>query len=123
MIVRLGTIVQGVLTDKIVEQETIVREVFDQAAVQVNGLAVPLFQQIQNAHHVLKASSIQVLHNQLIHVKFVQTATGHHLVDQVHVVMHVEQDTIVREVFDQAAVRVSGRVILCFLQIQVAHNV
>ena len=49
--------------------------------------------------------------------------TGLHLVDQLHVEMSVEQDTIVREVFDQAVVRVSGRVVLCCLQIQSAHNV
>ena len=66
---------------------------------------------------------MQALHNQVIHVKFVQMVTGPHLDDQLYAVMHVEQDTIVREVFDQAVVQVSGRAVLCFLQIQSAHNV
>ena len=66
---------------------------------------------------------MQVLPSQLIHAKLVQMVTGPHLVDQLRVVMSVEQDTIAREVFDQAVVQVSGRVMVFFLQIRVVHHV
>ena len=66
---------------------------------------------------------MQVLHSQVIHVKYVQMVTGPLLDDQLHAVMHVEQDTIVQEVFDQDVVQANGRAVLCFLQIQSAHNV
>ena len=49
--------------------------------------------------------------------------TGLHLDDQLHAVMHVEQDTIAREVFDQAVVQANGRTVSLFPQIHNALNV
>ena len=99
MIVNQDTIVREVLTGNIVEQETIVREVFDQLVVQVSGRAVLLSHQIHNVHNALKVSSMQVLHSQVIHVKYVQQVNGQLLVHRI--VLHnvrlgfVEQHGIV----------------------------
>ena len=80
-----------------------------------------LYHPMQDVHYVLKASLIQALHNQLIRVVYVIQENGQLLVDQVHVLMLVDQDTFAHQDLDHLVLQVNGQVLRLYQMINVHY--